>query len=239
MAIFGLIHGAWHGAWCWTRVVAELQALGHGAIVVDLPIDQADATTSDYADAAADAFRGVDDLVVVAHSMAGLVAPLVADRLAVGGIVYLAAVLRRPGRSCAEDRAAGLNTDISPADFGNELERDAAGLTYWPSAAAAARHLYQDASAADADWAFARLRHQKGYWSERAPAAGWPTVRAVSIVCAEDRAITPEWSRRVARDWLGVAPIAFPGGHSPHMTRPVDLASLLDRLARTTFGVTD
>ena len=60
---------------------------------------------------------------------------------------------------------------------------------------------------------------------------------AVSIVCAEDRAITPDWSRRVARDWLGVAPIEIAGGHSPHLTRPRELAALLDRLARTTFGV--
>ena len=42
MANFGLIHGAWHGAWCWTRVIAELQALGHEARAVDLPIDRAE-----------------------------------------------------------------------------------------------------------------------------------------------------------------------------------------------------
>ncbi len=236
MATFGLIHGAWHGAWCWTRVVAELQVLGHGALTVDMPIDRADATTADYADAAADAFRGADGLIVVAHSMAGLVAPLLADRVSLRGLVYLAAVLRRPGSSLAEDRKAGLNADISPPDFGRELKRDAEGLTWWPGAADAARHLYQDASDADAAWAFARLRHQKGYWSDRAPATRWPAVPAVSIVCAEDRAITPEWSRRVARDWLNVEPIEFPGAHSPHLTRPRALAALLDRLARTTFA---
>lgn len=235
MARFGLVHGAWHGAWCWDRVTAALRALGHAALAVDLPIDRADATTREYARAAAEAFAGATPPIIVAHSMAGLVAPLIAELIPVRGLVYLAAVLRRPGRSCADDRADGLNGDISPPGFGKELLRDADGLTYWPDSAAAARHLYQDASDDDAAWAFAHLRHQKGYWGDRAPLAGWPSVPAATIVCAEDRAIQPAWSERVARDWLGIAPIALPGGHSPHLTRPQDLATLLDELVRTTF----
>ena len=236
MASFGLIHGAWHGAWCWSRVTDALQALGHQVRAVDLPVDRPDATTDTYASVAAEAFAGGEPPIVVAHSMAGLVAPLVAGRIPVAGIVYLAALLRRPGRSLADDRADGLNDDISPPDFGKELQRDGERLTFWPDAAAAARHLYQDASEADAAWAFSHLRHQKGYWTDRGPLAGWPAVPVASLVCDEDRAVNPGWSRRVARDWLGVAPIAFPGGHSPHLTRAHELAALLDRLARTTFA---
>ncbi len=236
MANFGLIHGAWHGAWCWVRVVAELQALGHEAQTVDLPVDRADATTADYARVAAQAFGGGEPPIIVAHSMAGLIAPVIADLTPVRGLVYLAALLRRPGRSLADDRADGLNKDISPPDFGKELKRDDAGLTYWPSPQAATRNLFHDASETDAAWAFARLRHQKGYWNERVPQADWPSVPAASIVCAEDSAITPDWSRRMARDWLGVVPIAFDGGHSPHITRPRELVALLDELARTLFA---
>lgn len=237
MAIFGLIHGAWHGAWAWAHVAAALQALGHDALTVDLPIDRADATTADYARVAAEAFAAAKaPPIVVAHSMAGLVAPLIAERMPVRGLVYLAALLRRPGRSCAEDRADGLNRDISPPGFGSELVRDADGLSYWPSAEAVARHLFQDLDAAAAAAAFARLRHQKGYWTDRVPQSGWPAVPAVSIVCGEDRAVMPDWSRRMARTWLGLEPIAFPGGHSPHLTRPVDLAAVLDRLVHTAFA---
>ncbi len=235
MATFGLIHGAWHGAWCWSHVVAELNGLGHEALAVDLPVDRAEATVADYARVAAEAFAGGPPPIVVAHSMAGLVAPLIADRLPLAGIVYLAAILRRPGSSLADDRADGLNADISPPDFGKELKRDAEGLTYWPNAEAVARHLFHDASAADAAWAFARLRHQKGYWGERSPQADWPAVPVASIVCAEDHAVNPAWSRRVARDWLKVEPIELAGGHSPHITRPRELAALLDRLGRTSF----
>ena len=34
---FVLIHGGFHGAWCWTRVIPELEKLGHEAIAIDLP----------------------------------------------------------------------------------------------------------------------------------------------------------------------------------------------------------
>ncbi len=236
MAIFGLIHGAWHGAWCWTRVVAELEALGHSARAVDLPIDRVDATTADYARVAAEAFGGGEPPIVVGHSMAGLVAPLVAELIPVRGLVYFAALLRRPGRSCADDRIDGFNDDISPPGFSEDLRRDADGLTYWPSVEAAAPILWQDCTAAEAVSAFARLRHQKGYWKDRAPQADWPAVPAASIVCAEDHAINPVWSRRMARDWLGLTPIEFPGGHSPHLSRPRQLAALLDRLAGSLFA---
>ena len=37
MATFLLVHGAWHGAWCWEKVVVALEAAGHRAIAIDLP----------------------------------------------------------------------------------------------------------------------------------------------------------------------------------------------------------
>ena len=39
MATFGLVHGSWHGAWCWERLVPELEARGHRAVAVDLPAE--------------------------------------------------------------------------------------------------------------------------------------------------------------------------------------------------------
>jgi len=39
MATFVLIPGAWHGAWCWDRLVPELEDRGHSAVAVDLPCD--------------------------------------------------------------------------------------------------------------------------------------------------------------------------------------------------------
>ena len=43
MAKFVLVHGAWHGAWCWERLTPILQAAGHEVIIPDLPGMGADA----------------------------------------------------------------------------------------------------------------------------------------------------------------------------------------------------
>jgi hypothetical protein len=47
MATFGLVHGGFHGGWCWDRLIPELAARGHEAVAMDMPIDDADATLSD------------------------------------------------------------------------------------------------------------------------------------------------------------------------------------------------
>ena len=43
MSNFLLVHGAFHGAWCWDVLIPELEALGDTAEAVDLPIEQAGA----------------------------------------------------------------------------------------------------------------------------------------------------------------------------------------------------
>jgi pimeloyl-ACP methyl ester carboxylesterase len=235
MATFGLIHGSWHGGWCWAAFVPELERLGHEALTVDLPIDT-DTGPRDWARVAAEAFAGDEPPIVVGHSMAGIVAPLVADLMAVRGIVYLSALIRRPGGSCADDRAAGLNIDLNVPGFAVDVVRDAEGYTAYPDAEAAARDFYQDCEPGAAAWAFPRLRRQRGYWRDASPQAALPPVPAASIVCTADRAINPAWQRRVARDWLGVTPIDFASGHSPFLSRPRALATLFDELAETVFA---
>ena len=37
MSQFLLVHGAFHGAWCWRKTVAELEKRGHRAKAIDLP----------------------------------------------------------------------------------------------------------------------------------------------------------------------------------------------------------
>src|SRR5215218_4055369 len=76
MTTFGLVHGAWHGAWCWEQLIPELERLGHRAVAMDLPCDDPSATYSSYADVIVDALVDEpDDVVLVAHSMGGLSMP--------------------------------------------------------------------------------------------------------------------------------------------------------------------
>ena len=50
MTTFALVHGAWHGAWCWERLLEPLERRGHGALAVDLPAEDLDAGLDAYAD---------------------------------------------------------------------------------------------------------------------------------------------------------------------------------------------
>ena len=70
MAVFGLLHGAFEGAWVWEFLTPELRQLGHDAIAVDLPIDDITAGWDDHVDVALEAF-GDKDTIVVAHSRSG------------------------------------------------------------------------------------------------------------------------------------------------------------------------
>ena len=72
MTLFVLLHGAWHGGWCWSGVQEELMAAGHRCVAPDLPCDDVDAGWTRYAEAAMSAVDGGgDDLVLVGHSLAG------------------------------------------------------------------------------------------------------------------------------------------------------------------------
>src|SRR5690349_7468589 len=90
MATFALVHGAWHDAWCWERVASVLRQAGHEVVAPQLPSDDGSADFDAYADVVCAALEGrADDVVVVAHSLAGSTGALVADRRPVRHLVYL------------------------------------------------------------------------------------------------------------------------------------------------------
>ena len=106
MTRFGLVHGAGMGAWCWERFIAELEARGHQAATVDLPLNDQSAGANRLAEIVLAAFAPFDDLVLVGHSMSGLIIPVVASRRPVRSLVFLHAVLPRPGLSLADQVTA-------------------------------------------------------------------------------------------------------------------------------------
>ena len=106
---FLFVHGGFHAAWCWDRTIAELDALGHDGVAVDLPGHGAlsrrgvDAGQPPRRDRRGDATGDV----LVGHSGGGFDATLAADAAPelVGHIVYLAAALPREGRTYPEAMA--------------------------------------------------------------------------------------------------------------------------------------
>ena len=50
MATFALVHGGYHGPWCWERLTPFLQQAGHHVVTMDLPLEDSTATFDTYAD---------------------------------------------------------------------------------------------------------------------------------------------------------------------------------------------
>jgi pimeloyl-ACP methyl ester carboxylesterase len=231
MSVFALAHGAWHGGWCWERMEEPLRQRGHDSVAIDLPSDDPDAGLEAQAQAIAAALAGAgEDVIVVAHSAAGLVAPLVPALRPVRGIVYLTAFVPVPGQSMADQFAASPEPIILFEPGGRHM--DELGRSYWSDERETARQLHPDLSPSDAQSAFARLRPQ-AQLSQREPhPTGLPHVPAASIVCTADRVLSPDWTRRVTRERLRVEPIELSTGHFPMLTHPELLAETLTSTPR-------
>ena len=107
MTTYALVHGAWHGAWCWDHLAAELHRRGHHTVAVDLPDGDPAAGCASYAETVTAALGGAgQDVVLVGHSLGGLTIPLVAAARPVRRLVFLSALLPQPGRSLDDQVAA-------------------------------------------------------------------------------------------------------------------------------------
>jgi hypothetical protein len=228
---FVLVHGGWHGAWCWRTQIAALRLRGHTATAVDLPSDDLDAGTERYADVIAGAVREPGGDVVVGHSLAGLAIPLVPERVRVGALVYLAALLPDPGRSWREQLATSRPmADWFYAEGLPKQGRDDQGRSTWPPDVAADL-FYHDCAPDVARTAAHLLRPQSpAPITESTPLRAFPDVPTHYIGCRNDRAVSAIWAQRTARDRLGVDVTWIGGSHSPFLADPDGLADLLRTL---------
>src|SRR3954449_1246559 len=110
MADFVLVHGAWHGGWCWRHVVQALTAAGHRACAVTLtgvgerrhlmsPAITLETHISDVINAIQ--AEEMQEVVLAVHSYAGMIGTAIADRLPgrLAHLVYVDAVVPQPGES--------------------------------------------------------------------------------------------------------------------------------------------
>jgi hypothetical protein len=223
VATYVLVHGAWHGAWVFDGLRAELAARGHESVAPELPVSDGSATWNDYADVIQAAMQPLTEPpILVGHSLAGMAVPIVASRVPVEKLVFLGAIVP----NLHGDQWAGAPEPAAPGAFKGFEDRPD-GSTVWVDPENAKYSFYQDWEEAEANFSRLRPLNASSLWAGPYPLTEWPECPIVSIYFTEDRAIGPEYSRYVARERLGVQPLEYAGDHSPFLSQPAAFADFL------------
>jgi pimeloyl-ACP methyl ester carboxylesterase len=212
-----LIHSTGQGASGWDLVVQELAARDVTTHAVELPDDDT-LRADDFAQLTRDQVGALPSPVVLAHSGSGPLLPATARLLDASHQVWLAAWVPAADASFAADARAHLDEAFGPGWVGQDPITDDE---------AAEHFLYHDCDEDRLRWA---LSTRRPFY----PAAAYdellalvPEIPSTYIVATQDRAIRPEWQRRLARERLGVEPVEIDSGHCPNVSQPRRLAELL------------
>lgn len=235
MGQFLLIHGSWHGAWCWYKVAPRLRAAGHQVEVVDLPgrgPRRRPAFTiglSALVDAAWAALPEEGTTTVVAHSRGGIVASALAERAPerIARTIYLAAFLLPDG---------GRVLDHWP-DPGSALpgrvKVDRLRLQDHLEPAAYREALYADCSADDLALAQALLGPEpvRPALTRLRLTSRYRSVPRAYVRLTQDRAVSLPLQDRL----LGAGQVdrveSLAASHSAYFSQPDRLASVLAKIA--------
>lgn len=228
-----LVHGAWHGAWCFASLQSALDELAVPSLAIDLPgHGVSTAPLGDlYADAAhvADVLDRIDEpVVLVGHSYGGAVITEAAVRHpAVAHLVYLTAFALDQGETVMDVLAAVPDAKVQ---LGRAMTfRDDGTSVLDPVTAVPA--LYADCSPPAVQAALARLSPQPMVTFAQ-PATGSPRDRIPStyVRCLRDQAIHLDHQDLMAARCTEV--ITFDCDHSPFLSRVAETAALLAEVAR-------
>jgi pimeloyl-ACP methyl ester carboxylesterase len=126
VATFVLVHGAWHGGWIWERVRHTLESPGHRIYSPTLTglgerahLASREVGLDTHIEDVLNVvkYQGLNEIILVGHSYAGVVITAVADRIPenISRIAYLDAVIPRHGQSFFDSASSGLRDKIEPA----------------------------------------------------------------------------------------------------------------------------
>jgi pimeloyl-ACP methyl ester carboxylesterase len=204
MSNFILVHGSWHGAWCWHKIVPRLRALGHSVEAIDIPghgrdwTNPAEITLETYSECIAKAIdRAPGPVVVVAHSRGGIPTSHAAEQRheQISHLVYLAAYLLADGETVLDHVPHDTDSLVLP-----NLYFDPDGHWDMLKAEAFEPALYADCSPEDIALGHLLLTPEPAAPSRtpiRINEECYGTIPRTYIELLEDRAVSPILQKRM------------------------------------------
>ncbi|MEP4378919.1 MAG: alpha/beta fold hydrolase [Alphaproteobacteria bacterium] len=238
MSIYVLVHGAYHGGWCYEKVVPLLEAAGHTAIAVDLPghgdntVPMKDVTLDAYVDHVCDVVSAqTEPVVLVGHSLGGMTITQVAERLPdrIAWVVYLTAMMPKNG----QNRAA-LAEFEGPVDMASKRIISEDGLSSTIPEEIIPPTFYGECSAEDVARAIERLVPQAVeplQCQAQTTPERFGAVRRAFVECERDNAIPIDMQRAMIAAQPCDRVFTIDTDHSPFYSAPNELVRDLLELA--------
>ena len=234
MSTFLLIHGAWHGAWCWKHVVPLLRSAGHHVITPDLPGHGNDDTPykkvnlEKYVDSVCNALDKLDEpAILVGHSMGGIIISETAERRPgrIQALVYLCAFLPQNGDSLSDMEQRNPHPAVPP-----NLVPARNGLTATVLEEKVVDLFYHDCSEQDIESAKQNLCPQAlGLLNTPVTITdeNYGRIPRYYIFCTEDRALYLDYQQEMVNAFPGTTTFTLEASHSPFFSMPEKLAAVL------------
>ena len=212
-----LVHGAWHGAWCWNLVEKELKDKGVDARSLNLPFTG----VNDDIASVSNVLEDIDNQVILlGHSYGGIVISSAAEaRDNVDQLIYLSAILLEPGESMQLD-GSKIQIDVDE-NLMSEVKESSAIPAF-----------YGDVDPKLAKASIELLRPFPIVSGSQGIGEAWREEHSTYIVCREDKAIPPELQYVMAKKADRI--IEWQCGHSPFLSKPKLVIDLLLNLASST-----
>jgi len=234
MNTFVLVHGAWHGKWCWEKVTALLESSGNRAIAIDLPGHGEDTTPlkevtmESYVQRVTQVINEIGhEIILVGHSLGGGIITQVAENIPsnISRLIYLAGVIPQSGQTLLDVVLLDENSLIiqnqipSEDNLGANIRQEAITEIF-----------YGDCAAEDASRAISMLTTQPLApvtaalnYSEK----NFGSIPKVYLKTLQDKAIIPRLQDLMIEHHSFENVLELDTGHCPFISNPGLLAEHL------------
>jgi len=238
MKTFILVHGSWHSAWNWHKVVPMLEQMGHKAIAIDLPGMGRDKTPIETVSlqTSVDKICSVIDsveakVILVGHSKNGIMISQAAEYRPgkIEKLIYLAAYLIPNGKTQREYFLQDTEGVLKPFVSFHEQTKSTT-----------LQHaIYKEGLYADCDDNITELAKlllsDEPFESAVTPLqlsdVNFGSVPRYYIECTEDKAVTPFIQRKMYAETVCKKVFSLPTSHSPFFSKPKELVDIFLEIA--------